>query len=158
MITDYNSRLHRKDTRMTSTLRPRSIPNHRIIVRQIETETLLYDESTHRAWCVNRSSACVWQLCDGNRTVKQIAEAASRELECAVDEDVVLLTLDELREKNLLEEPSSPIFVDGISRRKMIARAGLAAAALLPVIGIIAAPPAARALSGGVDGNSDGSE
>ncbi len=67
-------------------------------------------------------------------------------------EDLVLLTLDELREKNLLEEPTAPLFADGISRRTLIGRAGLAAAALLPVIAIIAAPPAAQAFSGGVDG------
>lgn len=136
---------------MTSTLRPRSIPNDRIIVREIETETLVYDEGTHRAWCLNRSSACVWRLCDGNHTVEQIAESASGELGCAMGEDLVLLTLDELRDKNLLEEPSAPLLADGISRRSMIGRAGLAAAALLPVIAIIAAPPAAMALSGGED-------
>ena len=142
---------------MTSTLRPRSIPNDRIIVREIETETLLYDEGTHRAWCLNRSSACVWRRCDGNHTVKELAEAASRELGCAMGEDLVLLTLDELREKNLLEEPSAPLFADGISRRRMIGRAGLAAAALLPVIAAIAAPPSAMALSGGVDTGDGGS-
>jgi hypothetical protein len=140
---------------MTSTLRPRSIPNDRIIVREIETETLVYDEGTHRAWCLNRSSACVWRLCDGNHTVEQIAESASGELGCAMGEDLVLLTLDELRDKNLLEEPSAPLLADGISRRSMIGRAGLAAAALLPVIAIIAAPPAARAFSGGVDTGND---
>jgi hypothetical protein len=93
---------------MTSTLRPRSIPNDRIIVREVETETLLYDEGTHRAWCLNRSSACVWRLCDGNHTVEQIAASASGELGYAMGEDLVLLTLDELRDKNLLEEPLLP--------------------------------------------------
>lgn len=144
---------------MTSTLRPRSIPSDRIIVRDIETETLLYDEGTHQAWCLNRSSACVWRLCDGNHTVQQIADAASRELGSAVNEDLVMLTLHELREKHLLEEFSVPLLTDDISRRAMIRRAGFAAASLLPVIAIIAAPTSARAaLSGGVDSGDSGSE
>ncbi len=139
---------------MTSSLLPRSISSHRIIVREIETETLLYDESTHRAWCLNRSSASVWRLCDGNHTVQQIAATASRELGSALSEDLVLLTLAELREKELLQEPTAPLLPDGITRRAMIGRAGLAAAALLPVIAAITAPPA-LALNGSVGGGGD---
>jgi hypothetical protein len=137
-----SSQPHRKDIRMKSTLRPCSIPNDRIIVQEIETETLLYDEGTHRAWCLNPGAACVWRLCDGNHTVQQIAEAASRELGSAMSEDLVLLTLAELREKDLLNEPSAALLPAGITRRAMIGRAGLAAAALLPVVAAITAPPA----------------
>ncbi|HVT96788.1 MAG TPA: PqqD family protein [Acidobacteriaceae bacterium] len=141
---------------MTSTLQPRSISSDRIIVKEIETETLLYDERTHRAWCLNQSSACIWRLCDGRRTVQQIAEAAGSELGSYVNEDLVLLALTELREKELLEEPSAALLPDDISRRAMIGRAGLAAAALLPVIAAITAPTAAAQLGGSAGTGGDG--
>lgn len=140
---------------MTSTLRPRSIPPDGIIVREIETETLLYDESTHRAWCLNRSSACIWRLCDGSHTVQHIAEAAGRELNAMVSEDLVLLTVEELREKNLMHEASAPLLANGISRRTMLGRTGIAAAALLPVIAAIVAPPALALTGSGGTGNPD---
>jgi hypothetical protein len=132
---------------MTPTLRPRSISCHRFIVRQVDAETLLYDQNTHRAWCLNPASASVWRLCDGNHSVPEIAEKAGRELATPLTEDLVLLALAELREKGLLDESSAPPLPDGISRRAMIGRAGLAAAALLPVVAAITAPPA-LALSG----------
>jgi hypothetical protein len=140
---------------MTSTLRPRSIPTDGIIVREIETETLLYDEKTHRAWCLNRSSACIWRLCDGGHTVQQIAEAAGRELNAMVNEDLVLLTIEELRQKNLMHESSAPLLSHGISRRSMMGRTGIAAAALLPVIAAIAAPPALALTGSGGTGSPD---
>jgi hypothetical protein len=150
------SQLHRKDNRMTSSLQPRSISSDRIIAKEIETETLLYDERTHRAWCLNRSSACIWRLCDGRRTVQQIADAAGSELGSAVSEDLVLLALAELREKELLEESSAAMLPDDMSRRAMIGRAGIAAVALLPVIAAITAPTAAAQLGGSTGTGSGG--
>lgn len=138
---------------MQSTLLPRRVLSDRIIVREIDTETLLYDERTHRAWCLNPSSACIWRLCDGNHTVKQIAEIAGQEMGSFVSQDIVLIALAELREKELLEEVSPVLLLDVMSRRRMISRAGLAAAALLPVIAAITAPPARAA--GGSVGSGD---
>lgn len=123
---------------MTSTLRPRKLQGDRIILREIEGEVLVYDERTHRVWCLNPSSACIWQLCDGRNTVEDIAAGAAKALGPAVNESLVLLTLDELGEKGLLEAG----IVEGVSRREALGKIGLATAALLPVIAAIAAPPA----------------
>jgi len=130
---------------MTSTLRPRSIPADRITIRDIDAETLLYDQRTHKAWCLNQSSACIWRLCDGTKTLPEIAAIATRQLDSVMSEDLVLLILAELRDKELLEEPSAAVLPEGLSRRQMISKAGLAAAALLPVIAAITAPPASAA-------------
>jgi len=140
---------------MQSTLLPRRVPSDRIIVREIDSETLLYDERTHKAWCLNVSSACIWRLCDGNHTVKQIAETASEELGDSISEDIVLVALAELREKELVEEMSPVVLPDVISRRRMISRAGLAAAALLPVIAAITAPTARAGSGSAGSGDSD---
>ncbi len=134
---------------MNSTLRPKSIHGAQITVQQVSEETLLYDARTHKAWCLNRSSASIWRLCNGSSTVQEIAQGATRELGAPVSEDLVLLTLAELREKELLVEPAGELLPDGLSRRALLGKAGLAAAALLPVIAAITAP-SALALGGSV--------
>lgn len=143
---------------MVSNLRPRKIQSERFTIREIEKEILLYDEQTHRAWCLNPSSACIWRLCDGHNTLLQIAAAASLSLGEPVTEDLVLVTLAELREKDLLEPDGDELLPQGVTRRQMIARIGLTAAALLPVVAAIVAPPAASAQTGGsgTGGNGGG--
>lgn len=135
---------------MTSTVHPRNILGHHVTLQEVETETLIYDEHSHKAWCLNRSSACIWRLCDGRTSLEQIAARASIELGSPVSDELVLLTLAELREQALLQPDSFQHAPDGLTRREMMARAGLAAVALLPVIAALAVPPAASALSGGV--------
>lgn len=139
---------------MTSNLRPTRIEDHRITVQDVETETLLYDERSHKAWCLNRSAGCIWRLCDGQRSVDQIAVAAAAELGAPVSEDIVLLTLAELREKHLLLPTADELLPQGITRRRMISRAGLTAAALLPVIATLTAPRAV-AIGGSVGTGGD---
>jgi hypothetical protein len=139
---------------MTASMQPRSIRRERTSLQVIGEETLLYDELHHQAWCLNKSSACIWQLCDGQRDAEQIATAATSELDAPVTVEIVLLTLAELREKQLLEPETVTMLPDGVTRREMISRAGLAAAVLLPVIASILAPPA-RAQHGSFTGMVD---
>jgi hypothetical protein len=128
---------------MTSTLRPRKLQGDHITIREIEAEILIYDERTHRAWCLNPSSARIWRSCDGRNTVGQIAACAAKELGPAATEELVLLTLEELQEKGLLEAGMTEVLsLQGTSRREMFGKIGLAAAALLPVVAAITAPPA----------------
>jgi hypothetical protein len=127
---------------MTSSLRPRNIQGDRITIQDVESETLIYDERSHKAWCLNRSSASIWRLCNGQHTVAQIAAMAAGDLRSPVSEDLVLLTLEELSQKELLEPQTIELLPQGLSRRQMIGKAGLAAAALLPVIAALTAPPA----------------
>jgi len=142
-----------KGTSMTSTLRPRKLQGDLIIVRKIEAEVLIYDERTHRAWCLNRSSACMWQLCDGRNTIEDIAAQAAKVLGSAVNQELVLLTMEELQEKGLLERDRVDALPRDVSRRRMIGKIGLATAALLPVVAAITAPPA-LAQSGSAGTNS----
>jgi len=137
---------------MAPTARPRNIFGAHLTLQVVDTETLLYDERSHRAWCLNPSSACIWRLCDGRSTIGQIAARASVELGSPVSDDLVLLTLTNLQEQDLLEPGSFTPLPDGLTRRQMMGRVGLAAAALLPVIAAITAlPPSAAASIGGVD-------
>jgi hypothetical protein len=139
---------------MTSTLRPLRLQGDQITIREIEEETLIYDERTHRAWCLNPSSACIWQLCDGQNTVGRIAACAVKELGPAVNEELVLLALEELQEKGLLQGGMVEALPRDASRREMIGKIGMAAAALFPVVAAITAPPA-LAQSGSVGTGND---
>jgi hypothetical protein len=139
---------------MTSTLRPRNIQGDRISIQEVETETLIYDERTHKAWCLNRSSACIWRLCNGEHTVSEIAANASAELSSPVSEDLVLFTLDELGQKELLRGPVH-VLPKELSRREIMAKAGLTAAALLPVIAALTAPPASAQTASAGTGDTE---
>jgi Coenzyme PQQ synthesis protein D (PqqD) len=127
---------------MTTSMRPRSIRLEQTSEQVIGDETLVYDEIRHQAWCLNKSSACIWRHCDGQKTIEQISVAASSELNAPVTAEIVLLTLAELLEKNLLEPQTATHLPESVTRRKMISKAGLAAAALLPVIASVLTPPA----------------
>ena len=55
---------------------PNSIATQRpdFILRQMDGETLLYRHSLKKTIYLNESAAAVWQLCDGERTVQQVAD------------------------------------------------------------------------------------
>lgn len=135
---------------MKSREAPRSI-QHSISVQQVGTETLVYDECSHRAFCLNESASVIWRVANGERGITEICAEASRELHSPVSEELVVFALRELHEVGLIEP--SPTVGDGlsISRRVMLQRLGLGAAMLLPAIAIIVAPTAAQAYNGCVD-------
>jgi hypothetical protein len=125
-----------------------------ICIEQIGSETLLYDERRHKAFCLNAMSAAVWQKCDGAHTIEQIAAAITLELAMPVSEELVQFTLGELRRDGLIEAATIPTVMPEISRRDMMQKLGFRAALLLPVVAMVVAPKAAHATSGSVDGPS----
>ncbi len=117
-------------------------------VQAVGVETLLYDEQRHMAFCLNASAAAVWQSADGIRSIAEIAVAASAETALAIDEEIVRMAVDQLRECGLMEAPDKGSEA-AMSRRVALARIGIAA--LIPVVASIVAPTAAQAYSGCVD-------
>jgi hypothetical protein len=120
-----------------------------IVVQQLEGELLIYDLGINKAFCLNQTSALIFQLCDGTRTVSEISRIISQKLKTLVNEDFVRLALDGLQKDNLLEkaEDSSEHFM-GLSRREIVKKIGLASMVALPVIMHVTAPTAAQAQSG----------
>ena len=47
-----------------------------IVVNAVGGEVLVYDRASNQIHHLNESSATVWRLCDGERTVADIARAA----------------------------------------------------------------------------------
>jgi hypothetical protein len=122
---------------MTTNPTPKA-KTERLIVREIDGETLVYDRSRAAASCLNEFAARVWRACDGETSVAAIA-AALGEDECAV-----WLALHQLTKAHLPEAIAFPPDMSAAkSRREIGARLGLGAAAL--VTSIVAPMPAQAA-------------
>lgn len=117
-----------------------------IVIRELEAEVLLYDLSVHKALCLNQTSALVYQFCDGTNSVAEISALMSKDLKTLISEDVVWLSLKELRKHNLLENGEAfSAHAAGLSRRELLKRVRVASMVALPLIVTVVAPSAAMA-------------
>ena len=82
-----------------------------IIVQNLENEILIYDLKTNKAFCLNETSALIFQLCDGNKTVAQIKDLLSVKLKTQISEDLVWLALDGLKKNNLMENQECVLLI-----------------------------------------------
>ena len=119
-----------------------------LVVQELDGEVLIYDLNTNKAFCLNEASALVWQACDGNKDVSEIRKSLGKQLNSTVNDDFVWLALDQLKKENLIEsegEISTPF--DGLSRREIIRKVGLATLVALPIVSSLVAPMAVHAAS-----------
>ena len=120
--------------------------NQRLVIQELPDEVLVYDLDRDRAHCLNTTAAFVWQRCNGRNTAAQIAKTLGREFDCAVDEKIVWLALDQLGRNHLLDrQPARPQALMGMDRRTMVRALGLAAVVAIPVVKSIVAPTPAQA-------------
>ncbi|MCA1607658.1 MAG: PqqD family protein, partial [Acidobacteria bacterium] len=61
-----------------------------LIIQEVDSEVLIYDQVTNKAHCLNQTAAKVWNYCDGETTLPEACTALSRDLETPVDEKLVL--------------------------------------------------------------------
>ena len=126
-----------------------------LVIQELPDEVLVYDLDRDRAHCLNSTAAFVWQRCDGKHTTAQIARTLGRQFDCAVDEKIIWLALDQLGKNHLLDrQPAPPPTLMGMNRRAMVRALGLAAAVAVPVVASIVAPTPAQAATGLPDGSS----
>ncbi len=119
-----------------------------IVVQEFETEILIYDLKSDKAYCLNETSAMIWQLCDGEHSVVQISQKLSKKLNNPMTEDVVWLALDSFKKSNLLEYCNEfEINFNGLNRRQVVKKISLASMVMLPIISSIVAPAAAHGAS-----------
>lgn len=119
-----------------------------LVISELPDEVLVYDLNQNKAHCLNQTAAQVWNLCDGQTTVTEIARMLAQEANKPVDEEVVWLALKQLGKANLLQERMSmPGAGVNFSRRLAMRRLGLAAAIVLPLVTSIVAPMAVSAAS-----------
>jgi hypothetical protein len=127
-----------------------------LLTQHVGSETLLYNEQTHQAFCLNPVAAQVWHLLDGAGTVPQIASAATRALETQVDDDMVLFALAEFRRDGLIDVDEPTGTLPMMDRRHLLQKLGVGTAMMLPVVAAIMAPKAAQAYNGCVDCTTEG--
>jgi hypothetical protein len=124
-------------------------PNARkegLVVRELADEVLVYDTQSDKAHCLNKTAALIWHHCDGQHSVKDIANSLTLQLDAPVDEKMVWFALDQLSRDQLLEERVSlPAMMSGLSRRQMVRTLGLAAIVAVPLVTSIVAPTPAQA-------------
>lgn len=116
------------------------------LIRELPNETLLYEKDTHEAHCLNKTAARIWRLCDGTRSMKDLAKAVEPESGVAADQ-VVQLAIGHLGKSGLLVSGFTlPAEADLHSRRAALVKFGLTALTL-PVVQSILVPTAQAAAS-----------
>lgn len=125
-----------------------TIRKKNLVIQQFENETLVYDLNIDKAFCLNKTSAMIWNLCNGNHSVSEISEEMSKSLRDLVNEEFVFLAIEQFHRNNLLENSQElkEYFVD-FPRREIIKKVGLSTLIALPIISSIIAPQSVTAQS-----------
>jgi hypothetical protein len=127
-------------------MKPKSREDN-LVIQNFDTETLIYDLTRDKAFCLNSTSALVWQFCDGAKSISEIADLMTEKLKMPVSEDFVWLAISDLKREELIEVGSEQPFFEGRSRREAIRKIGFASMIALPVISSLVAPKAVDAQS-----------
>jgi hypothetical protein len=111
-----------------------------MVVQESGKELLLYNLTNNKAYCLNKTSAIIYQACDGETTFAELKEQKN------FSDELIFFALDELKQENLLDENYVSPF-NGLSRRQIVKKIGLSYFFVLPVIASVVAPAAAAAQS-----------
>lgn len=119
----------------------------RLVISELDDETLIYDLERDEALCLNQTAALVWKRCNGKTTIGEVAGLLQDQLRAPVDVDIVWLALKQLQRFHLIEKGAgSVVGLPPVSRRTLLLKYAPAALAL-PVIMSITAPTPAQAAS-----------
>jgi hypothetical protein len=117
-----------------------------LVIQELQEELLVFDLKTNKAHCLNETASAVWKLCDGRNTVDDIARTFKMRTGADVPENLIWLAIDQLNDKNLLENKLEAKFA-GQNRREVLKKIGLAGVIALPIVASITAPTAALAVA-----------
>jgi hypothetical protein len=101
-----------------------------LLIQDLNEEVLIYDKATNKSYCLNETAKTVFNHCDGKKAFVDIN----------LPEDIIYLSLDQLKKHNLLEDDYISPFV-GMNRREVIRKVGMGTMVMLPVISALVAPP-----------------
>ena len=111
-----------------------------LVTTESKDEVLVYDQAVHHIHHLNAVAATVWRLCDGERTVSEIAA------EAGIAADAVTLALRTLEGAQLLDGPLATAMRGTHSRRAFMKKAAIAGVAV-PAIVSTSAPSASAQVS-----------
>ncbi len=112
-----------------------------IVVQELKDETLIYDLKENKAFCLNETAGIVFSACNGRTDFDELKKQSG------FSDDLIYLTLDELKRQGLIEDEYHSPFA-GMKRREVIRKIGFASMIALPLITGLVAPTAAMAASG----------
>jgi hypothetical protein len=118
-----------------------------LVVQELPEEILVYDLRQHKAHCLNKSAAFIWEQCDGATSVSELTQRVRVAFQSPIDENMVWNTLDRLSEANLLAQSVKRSNAAGRfrSRRAVLGKLGAAATLALPLVTTVIAPMAVQA-------------
>lgn len=122
--------------------------SNNIILQEIADEVLIYDLEVNKAFCLNETSAMIWQECNGKQSVTEISQKLSRKLKTNISKEIVWLAISQFKTDGLLkndDEIGTPF--DGLTRREVVKKIGFASMIALPTIASVVAPNAVQAQS-----------
>lgn len=117
-----------------------------IVLQEINNELFIYHLKTDQAFCLNETSALVFNLSTGTNSIKQIKETIENLINKSFPEEIIWLALEQLADNNLLEDGNKFINkANSISRRRIIKKIGLSTMVALPLISSVVVPTAVQA-------------
>lgn len=131
-----------------------SLPRVRpgLLRHRLDEQTLVYDPRDDKVHLLDPTTACVLDLLEeGKWSPSRMTDELARRMNVIANDDIIALSLDELRKADLLDASSAPIpEVTDLRRREMLRKVGLAGAAalLIPAITTLTATPAYAASCG----------
>lgn len=113
-----------------------------VVVQELASEILIYDLKINKAFALNKTASTVYRACDGKTSFAELKRTTQ------FTDEIIFLSLDELKKENLLEADLYISPFAGMTRREIIRQVGLATMIALPMISSLVAPSAANAASG----------
>ena len=131
---------------MTRPTRLPRVRTERLLVQDVLDEIVVYDLDRNAAHSLNPAAASVWTECVRQTPRAEAVELLSQTLGPGKGEAALDYGLAQLQRARLLQDPIAR--AGGMSRRAVMRRIGLAAAAAsVPIVTSLVAPPAAHAQS-----------
>ena len=128
---------------------PAGLPRVRtegLLVQDVLDEVVVYDLDRDKAHSLNSTAASVWAQCVRQVPRAEAVELLSQKLGPGKGETALDFALAQFHRAKLLQGPSPR--AEGMSRRAVMRRIGLAAAAAsVPIVTSLVAPPAVHAQS-----------
>ena len=78
-----------------------------LVVREVGSETIVYDPRSHRAHCLGAAAAAVWRECDDHSSASEVAERIRLAGGESIDETSVAVALRRLERAGLVDGQAS---------------------------------------------------
>ena len=119
-----------------------------LVVTQLASDLLVYDTDRGELHHLNETVAAVWNLCDGQQRLSDLARETSESLATAIDEGAIRLALTQLADAHLLAGAlPEEMRIARMSRRSLARKAAIAGAVVAPALISTTVPTAAQSAS-----------